>query len=542
MAMYKCSVCKQSNCRALNHRNSNPTRFPRNNARRSFRSYQSAYSRFNRNSSNVLANVVEPLVSISSNSVKQIVSESFADLKSSILSEVEKRLPPPPPSTAPVANSSQVQLFGVPAITPSAPISTVSALDLANRNILWTKVTSAGVSMPLPLDTRCSVSLVSKYHAEYISKSRPDLVFTKLEQPVPVSVAGPSTDLRAIGTMQVPIVWANGRLTNFTMLVVPNLSWPILFGQNHLRITDARIHSKGLKVHFAEPSLDFNVTCYNASPLASFPGLDPRATTQGSAANVTCLLTPLPSPSSSTFGQRQISLSRGFNLITVCLLITGSLLSSPLFSGPLWLDGKHFSPGLQTLSGPINLQSFQRIAPSGNLLHSILPDTPPSYSKCRPSRPLPPEENMSPTLFISMGDPNSSEHVVPEQIFLTNVLIHSVKGSANLPHNVPLGLIREQTQDDIFAFEKAADYTARNLAESWHSRILSQSPIEFPACSNTLHSMPTDVNTPQSSDILSPFLDQNSSENIIQEKSFPPTQENNLKIHHLSIYAYCLRL
>ena len=106
---------------------------------------------------------------------------------------------------------------------------------------------------------------------EFLAQSNPSLVFTKLQQHVPVSVAGPSTCLKAMGIMQVPITWENGRQATFTMLVVPKLSWPILLGQNHLYQTDAHIYSKALKVHFADLSINFTIKCYASNPLSSFP-------------------------------------------------------------------------------------------------------------------------------------------------------------------------------------------------------------------------------------------------------------------------------
>ena len=50
-----------------------------------------------------------------------------------------------------------------------------SGLDLANRNILWTSVTSAGIKIPLPIYSYCSISLVSKKHADLVSQNCPDL-------------------------------------------------------------------------------------------------------------------------------------------------------------------------------------------------------------------------------------------------------------------------------------------------------------------------------------------------------------------------------
>ena len=65
-----------------------------------------------------------------------------------------------------------------------------SGLDLANRNILWTSVTSAGIKIPLPIGLCCSISLVSKKRADLVSQNCPDLKFTKLATPLSVSVAG----------------------------------------------------------------------------------------------------------------------------------------------------------------------------------------------------------------------------------------------------------------------------------------------------------------------------------------------------------------
>ena len=39
--------------------------------------------------------------------------------------------------------------------------------------------------------------------------------FTKLSIPLPVSAANPHAQLKAIGTVQVPIIWENGRASIF---------------------------------------------------------------------------------------------------------------------------------------------------------------------------------------------------------------------------------------------------------------------------------------------------------------------------------------
>ena len=81
------------------------------------------------------------------------------------------------------------------------------------------------------------------------------MTFTKLPNPIPVAVATPVSKLNAVGVSQVPITWENGRPSIFSMLVVPGVSWPILFGQNHLRMTQAHTDPVELTVHFRDPAL-----------------------------------------------------------------------------------------------------------------------------------------------------------------------------------------------------------------------------------------------------------------------------------------------
>ena len=94
--------------------------------------------------------------------------------------------------------------------------------------------------------------------------------------------------------MQVPILFENGRSATFSMLVVPGLSWLILFGQNHLRMTNARIRSREHKVYFADRQLGFEVDCKDVNPAKSFPALCSSNSGFASSANVTYLLTAVP--------------------------------------------------------------------------------------------------------------------------------------------------------------------------------------------------------------------------------------------------------
>ena len=231
-------------------------------------------------------------------SVKAVVQDSFQSLKHDLATSIENEVKHQPPQPSPVslsnATTRQDPLFSMPATTSLPVNASFSAFDIAEKYILWAKVTSAGVSLPLHLDSCCSVSLVSQNHAETVVKFNPARQFTKLEQPIPVPVAGPNSSLRAVGVLQVPIVWESGQSALFTMLAVPNLTWPILFGQNHLRKTDARIYSKDLCVFFADPALNFEVQCYDTNQLEAFPTLRGYQPCRSSTVNVTCLLTAMP--------------------------------------------------------------------------------------------------------------------------------------------------------------------------------------------------------------------------------------------------------
>ena len=250
----------------------------------------------------------------------------------------------PNPGSAPGPDfSSQVPAYGCPAVTAIPNHLSIPALDLANKHILWAPITSAGVSLSLPTDSCCSLSLVSKAHADVIAQKHPHLTFTKLQSSLPVAVANPSSQLKAIGLKEVPIIWETGCPSIFSMLVVPGLAWPILFSQNHLSKTKAHTDHSGLTVHFADPPMNFTVTCRDTNPLDAFALLRNQTSSsallgpssspsQGSStANVTCLLTAMPSPSHPS---SHIRLHRGFNLVTLCLVMTASFVGSTVFSSP----------------------------------------------------------------------------------------------------------------------------------------------------------------------------------------------------------------
>ena len=73
-------------------------------------------------------------------------------------------------------------VFGLPAVTNPAG-------SLKERHILWTPVISAGEKLPLPLDSCCSVSLVSRSHADLVASKCPKLKYQSLENPIAVSIS-----------------------------------------------------------------------------------------------------------------------------------------------------------------------------------------------------------------------------------------------------------------------------------------------------------------------------------------------------------------
>ena len=539
-----CSQCFQTNCKLRFHNqpaNQNSRKLSNDVSHNFSKSRQNNVTAGKayvapHNSSQVLLNTVEQVVGDSLRNIRQ-------EITASIQTEVEKRFSSShdPHSASAGLPDSQDHIFGLPAVTTPPSVSPLSDLDLANKSILWTKVTSAGVSLPLPLDSCCSVSLVSQHHAETVVKKHPYLKFTKLEQQIPVSVAGPNSNLRAVGIMQVPIVWENGKSVTFTMLVVPNLTWPILFGQNHLRKTDARIHSRELKVYFADSAMDFEISCYDSNPLRSFQVLRSPTSTPGSTANVTCLLTAMPTGHDQS---QHVSLKRGFNLVTVCLVIAASLVGSPIFSGPLWLEGTTFSPGLQTLSGPIALEAL-RLAPGVSPSTFLTASHP--HAKSRPSQPIPPDDKYCSGVLTSQNDETLPYIEANNQCFVTTLLIKSTKGSANLPHNISLGTIRLSTDEDVSVFHEAAQHTVQILSDTWYSYIFANSHVlsasDAQPIANQSANITSSPSTPsgkphsqslhvtssvQDSSLLSPFLENNQFEH---PNAFPPTEKANLLLH-----------
>ena len=94
------------------------------------------------------------------------------------------------PDATQSSTSTSVPVFGLPAVSDVSS-QLQNCLNLSQKNILWCKVESDGIPIPLPIDSCCSVSLVSQAHAMNVSKNCPNLNYEALANPIPMPVASP---------------------------------------------------------------------------------------------------------------------------------------------------------------------------------------------------------------------------------------------------------------------------------------------------------------------------------------------------------------
>jgi len=67
-------------------------------------------------------------------------------------------------------------------------------------------------------------------------------------------MADTSASLNAVAVQEVPIAWLPNKETVRVALVVPNMSWPLLFGENHLAATHALSDHREKTVTFRHPA------------------------------------------------------------------------------------------------------------------------------------------------------------------------------------------------------------------------------------------------------------------------------------------------
>ena len=371
-------------------------------------------------------------------------------------------------TSAPVASdqpSLSTPLFGLPAITIPAPSAKPEA-QLHQRNILWTSVTSAGQRLPLPLDSCCSVSLVSKVHADFIASKRPNLKYCPLEEPISVTAADPKSNLKAVATMEIPITWETKTETVFTMLVVPGLVWPMLFGENHLHATQALVDHYVPSITFRHPSMQFRVECSLDNPLEGFTtspasngslSHESGPTVSKPHVSITCLLTGAPPLGVHKHSQ---SLHRGLNFVTVCVTLSTAFMVNQAVRQPLWIEGKDIQQGIKVLSGPFDLTQISS---------HIIPETErPHSDPCYNARLVDLPEATGSLLAEEVPDMHIS--------YCTTLAVESKLKKTSIPENVILGNVREMTKDDDAILEEAADTTAKQLADGWLTWANTQQP------------------------------------------------------------------
>ncbi|KAJ7391449.1 hypothetical protein OS493_018496 [Desmophyllum pertusum] len=185
--------------------------------------------------------------------------------------------------------------YGTTTSSRHAPFRTSPADMIANTSATLSLQLVNAYSFHLTLAV---VTLCNLEQAQYIHSSRPELNYKKLDKHIPVQKANTSTSLKAVAVQEVPIMWLPDKETVHVALVVPNMSWPLLFGENHLAATQALSDHSNKTVTFRHPAMNFTISCDN-EPASNNP-----------QAAVTCLLTGEPNATaehSSTTSQSDTS-------------------------------------------------------------------------------------------------------------------------------------------------------------------------------------------------------------------------------------------
>ena len=225
--------------------------------------------------------------------------------------------------------------------------------------------------------------------------------------------------------------------------------------------------------------MHFQIKCVDSNPLAHFPNLlnQTSSSVPSGDAYIACLFTEVPPP---TQPSNNIVLKHGFNLVTLCLFMTSSLVGNPLFANQLWLEGSQLVPGVQVLSGPIDFQPLSTSSSLAGFPNFSLPSN--NHPKCLPSQPLPEPDlkSIQTGILLSQDHINSSldfSDVDFQEVYQTTVLVQSNRNKVTLPLNSNLGVIRPKTSEDDLIWHKAAEHTAQQLWDSWFSFITSQTPV-----------------------------------------------------------------
>ena len=311
----------------------------------------------------------------------------------------------------------------LPPVTKSCEVQPRQAAKLGPRS------SSSGKVLQLPLDSCFSFTLCSLDQAQHIHSARSKLKNKKLEKPIPVQIADTSASLNAVAFQEAPIAWLSNKETVHVALVVPNTSWPLLFGENLLAATHPLSDHREKTVTLRHPAMNSTISCDKA-PVSQEPH-----------AAVTCLLTRKPN---SHAAPTKTTVYRSLNLLTV--YFTLSAASIGLLGNVLWLTGHELAPGIRVHDG---------------IFHA---------SALRTVMDFPPDTGTS----VGVGD-------LPdfEQLRAMNVLVQCTKKSARTDHST-FGYLSPCTAESKADFQDALHHTADILSSSIDAcdSLFCQSPVD----------------------------------------------------------------
>ena len=222
--LHKCQTCGHWGCKSRNHSQHRPTSRPQ--------------AHVTTDDTEIFdvpiphTPVPAPSPSVESNSdpdMQQMFNKFMQSMITSHMAKVEgqpqasSHISGPDPTQAQVYIRNLVKLMAC-LLLPTQIIYLCPDYCLRKKHFVDSHHICRGSRCP-PLDTYCSLSLVSKAHFDIVCQKYPSVQFTQLETPLPVAVAAPESQLSAIGILQVPIVWETGKPCTFSMLAVPQWVW-----------------------------------------------------------------------------------------------------------------------------------------------------------------------------------------------------------------------------------------------------------------------------------------------------------------------------
>ena len=158
---HKCPVCQKRGCERINHTKSPNTVQKQALARVNVHTPETSpdiQAKINQ-----LTSTVSNLLSC----VSKLVNNAHA------VTQVTTSSPNEPPRALTTSNTN---VIGMPAVSNLENCKVNQGLQ--QRNILCTTVNSGGIDLPLPIDSCCSVSLVSGAHTDHLLKTNSQLKYT----------------------------------------------------------------------------------------------------------------------------------------------------------------------------------------------------------------------------------------------------------------------------------------------------------------------------------------------------------------------------